>query len=110
MYNLFLIYQQEGRWLEAARLEPKVDRHRRRNPYYLAVLANEAMASREYNEAISLLKRSIRLNSEEYRFHGALAEAQYLAGDHEQAIDSLDTAKSLAPSDVENLDLPFEQN
>ena len=110
LYNLFLIYQQEGRWLEAARLEPKVDRHRRRNPYYLAVLADEALASRQYNEAIALLKRSIRINSEEYRFHGALAEAQYLAGDHENAIDSLDTARSLAPSDAENLVLPFDQN
>lgn len=107
--NLYVIYQQEGRWLEAARLEQKVDRHRRKNPYYLAMLADEAVRSRQYNEAIALLKRSIRINAEEYRFHGAMAQAQYLAGNSEKAMHSLDTARALAPaSDLENLSLTPE--
>ena len=95
--NLYVIYQQEGRWQEAARLEPRVMRHRKRNPYYLAMLADEAQRSRQYDDAISLLKKSIRINNEEYRFHGALAQAQYLAGDHEDALSSLDAARALAP-------------
>lgn len=109
--NLYVIYQQEGRWMEASRLAQQVDRHRRQNPYYLALLADEAVASRQYNEAIALLKRSIRINSDEYRFHDALAQAQYLAGDQQKALNSLDTARSLAPaSDLDNLSLPIEQN
>ena len=40
--------------------------------------------------AIELLRRSIRINEEEYRFHGALAQAQYLAGNREEALNSLD--------------------
>lgn len=95
--NLYVIYLQEGRMAEAGRLEARVERHRKRNPYYLARLATEALESRQYEEAIELLQRSIRINEEEYRFHGALAQALYLAGDHEQALSSLDTARSLAP-------------
>lgn len=110
LYNLYVIYQQEERWLEAARLEQKVDRHRRQNPYYLAILADEAVRSRKYNEAIALLKRSIRINRKEYRFHGAMAQAQFLAGNHDKARNSLDTARSLAPTNAEDLDLPFDQN
>lgn len=109
MNNLFVIYQQEERWLEAARLEQRVTRHRERNPYYLAMLADQALRSRQYDDAIALLKKSIRINGEEYRFHGALAQAHYLAGDHERAISSLDTARSLAPpaaaADLETLPL-----
>lgn len=95
--NLFVIYQQEGRTEEAARLEKRVERHRKRNPYYLAMLASEALRSQHYDDAIDLLQRSIKINSDEYRFHGALAQAQYLAGDYEDALSSLDTARALAP-------------
>ena len=95
--NLYVIYQKEGRAEDAAKLESRVERHRKRNPYYLAMLASEALQSQQYEDAIELLQRSIRLQSEEYRFHGALAQAQYLAGDYENAWSSLDTARSLAP-------------
>ncbi len=95
--NLHVIYLQTGRHEEAAGLEDRVERHRMRNPYYLATLATEALYSQHYDDAIRLLRRSIRLNADEYRFHGALAQAQYLAGDHEEALASLETAKSLAP-------------
>lgn len=95
--NLYVIYLQEGRTDEASRLEERVERHRKRNPYYLAKLATEALASRQYDEAIDLLRRSISINNEEYRFHGALAQAQFLAGKREEALSSLDLARSLAP-------------
>lgn len=95
--NLYVIFEKQGRTAEAAQLESRVQRHRMRNPYYLALLAGEALQSQQYEDAIDLLRRSIKINSEEYRFHGALAQAQYLAGDYEEALSSLDTARSLAP-------------
>lgn len=98
--NLYVIYQQQGRQDEAARLEDRVQRHRMRNPYYLALLATEALQSQQYDDAIQLLRRSIRINDAEYRFHGALAQAQYLAGEYEEALSSLDTARALAPPAV----------
>jgi Flp pilus assembly protein TadD len=99
--NLYVIYQREGRVADAAKLENRVERHRKRNPYYLALLASEALQSAQYQDAIELLQRSIRIQGEEYRFHGALAQAQYLAGDYENAWSSLDTARALAPPAAE---------
>ncbi len=98
--NLYVIYQQEGRFEEAAQLERKVERHRKRNPYYLAKLASDALSSREYQQAINLLEQSIRMDDKEYRFHGALAQAHYLAGNHDDARLSLDLARSLAPPEA----------
>lgn len=98
--NLYVIYEQEGRHSEAARLQTRVERHRKQNPYYLAKLADEALDRAQYDEAIDLLERSIRINGTEYRFHGELARAQYLAGDYEKALSSLDTARSLAPPEA----------
>lgn len=98
--NLFVIYQQEGRDADAAELERRVERHRKRNPYYLAKLATDALESQQYDQAIDLLRRSIRINEQEYRFHGALAQAQYLAGNSKEARVSLDLARSLAPPGV----------
>lgn len=98
--NLYVMYQQQGRIREAAEIEDEVERHRRRNPYYLAMLADDAVASEQYDDAIALLRRSIKINEDEYRFHGALAQAQYLAGRYEEAQSSLDTARSLAPPAV----------
>lgn len=95
--NLHLIYERQGRYKEAEALARKVERHRRRNPYYLARLANEALDRQEYQDAIRLLRKSIRMKEEEYRFYGAMAQAQYLAGNHEEAMDNLDIARSLAP-------------
>ena len=95
--NLYVIYLQEGREGEAAGLESRVERHRQRNPYYLALLADEALRSQQYKDAIRLLRRSIKIQGDEYRFHGALAQAQYLSGNHEDALSSLDMARSLAP-------------
>ena len=98
--NLYVIYEQEGRYSEAAQLQSQVERHRKRNPYYLAQLAGEALDRQAYDEAIDLLKRSIKIDDQEYRFHGELARAQYLAGDYDKALSSLDTARSLAPPEA----------
>ena len=95
--NLYRLYESQGRWQEASGLEKTVERHRRQNPYYLARLADNALESEQYDDAIKLLKRSIRINDREYRFHGALAQALYLAGDYDDALSSLDTARALAP-------------
>jgi Flp pilus assembly protein TadD len=98
--NLYVIYLQEGRESEAANLRNRVERHRKRNPYYLAKLAGEALQEQQYAEAIDLLQRSIKINGREYRFHGALAQALYLSGNYQDATASLDLARSLAPPDA----------
>jgi len=111
MNNLFLIYEEEGDLESAAALQKRVDKIRRKNPYYLLHLAEVANEERRYLDAISLLNRAIRLDENEYRFYYTLAQSQYYAGETEIARASLDRARQLAPTNLQDgpLTLP-DQN
>jgi tetratricopeptide (TPR) repeat protein len=112
--NLFLIYQREGNLAAAQELQARVERHRRRNPYYLYFLSSQAADQGNYEESMAILEKAIRLNDSEYRFHYELARIQALSGDRKAAQASLERALQLAPdgspisgASLENLpDLP----
>ena len=65
--------------------------------------ASSALAAGEdsierWADAIDLLNHAIRLESNEYRFHYALAQALYSSGHPEVARTSLERARDLAPA------------
>ena len=95
--NLFLIYKKEGNIEAAQRLQAQVDRHRRKNPYYLYFLSTQAADEGNYEESTSILEKAISLNEDEYRFHYELARLQVLKGDLKAAQASLERAQQLAP-------------
>jgi len=94
--NLYDLYSEGGDLEAAAALEGRVERNRRRNPYYLHHLAELASEEERWDEAIDLLNRAIDIDAEEYRFHYTLAHAQFHAGQIETAHTSLDRARELA--------------
>jgi len=95
--NLHTLYTEEGDLEAAAVIEQRVERNRRNNPYYLHHLAEVANEEQRWADAIDLLNRAIRLEANEYRFHYALAQAQYGSGQPEVARASLDRARELIP-------------
>ena len=95
--NLHTILVQEGDQVQARKLSSRVKRHRLKNPYYLHRLSSQALDERRYEDAIALLKRAIKLNKEEYRFHFTLAHSLLLNGEKDAALRSLGQAKQLAP-------------
>jgi len=97
--NLHSIYVEEGNLVQANKTKSKVERHRRKNPYYLHKLSFQALDERRYKDAIELLNRAIKLNNEEYRFHFTLARTLVLNGEKDAALQSLVQAKQLAPPD-----------
>jgi Flp pilus assembly protein TadD len=99
--NLYVVLVEEGDWLAAEAVQRRVERHRRKNPYYLHHLSIEALSEQRYTDAIELLYRAINLNEEEYRFHFTLARSLFLNGENDIALNSLDRAKQLAPQDAE---------
>ena len=103
--NLHTLYHEEGNLEAAATIEKRVDRNRRNNPYYLHYLAELAIEEQRWNDAIELLDRAIGLEANEYRFHYALAQARYHAGDSDKALASLERARELAPA--EQLETPL---
>jgi tetratricopeptide (TPR) repeat protein len=98
--NLHMLYTEEGDLEAAAEIAKQVEKNRRNNPYYLLYLAEVASEERRWPDAIDLLNRAIRMEANEYRFHYALAQAQYLAGNTEQARLSLERARDLAPPNL----------
>jgi Flp pilus assembly protein TadD len=99
--NLIMIYHEEENFAAAEALERKLEQHRRRNPYYLMELANEAAAEERYRESIKLLHQSIDLKEKEYQFHLALARSLRLLGKPAAAQQSIERARELAPGPEE---------
>jgi len=107
--NLYSIYTEQGNETAAREMKSRVERHRRKNPYYLQQLSVEAVDEGRYNDAIKLIRRAIRIKEEEYRFHVTLASYLALSGEDDAALQSLERARQLAPSasaldDIELID------
>lgn len=98
--NLFSIYDEDGPAEAAAELQARVERNRRRNPFYLNYLAEVAIEEELWEDAIRYANRAIRLQEDEYRFYYRLAQSQYQAGEHNDAQNNLQMARQLAPEGV----------
>lgn len=108
--NLFSIYDEDGQAEAAAVFQARVERNRRRNPFYLNYLAEVAIEEKDWQEAIQYANRAIRLQEDEYRFYYRLAQSQFQAGDTSRAQSNLQVARQLAPNwvDLSELVLPGE--
>jgi Flp pilus assembly protein TadD len=96
--NLYAIYIEQGNEAAARDIKSRVERHRRKNPYYLQQLSVEAVDEGRYDDAVKLIRKAIKIKEEEYRFHVTLASYLALSGEQDKALKSLERAKQLAPS------------
>jgi len=95
--NLHVIYTEDGDLEAAAKFGARVERNRRKNPYYVQYLAEVAIEEKRYSDAIGLARKAIRMDANEYRFYYTLAQAQYLDGEINLAQTSLHRAMQHAP-------------
>ena len=100
MSNLYQVYIEQGNLQAAEKLENRVERYRRDNPYYLLHLSDEALALNQYEESTKLLQRAIKKKDDDHQLHFALAKTQYLSGEAMAAENSLSRARELAPRDM----------
>ena len=98
--NLYEVYLEQGKFESAADLEPRVERYRRNNPYYLLRLSDAALGREQYKESISLLRKAIKKKDDDHQLHFALAKTQYLSGELAEAESSLLRARELAPESM----------
>ena len=109
MSNLYEVYIAREKYQAADAMFAKVDRYRRKNPYYLMMLGEEERALGRYEESISLLTSAIRKKQDDHLLHFELAKSQYLQGEIEAAEISLSKARQLAPSEwMAMYDKPLE--
>jgi Flp pilus assembly protein TadD len=100
MGNLHDLYVAAGRMEEAAKLQRRVERYRRENPYYLLFLGEEALAAGDLVQAEDLLRQALRRKEDEHRLHFALAQVLYRSGRRQAAASSLARARELAPPEI----------
>ena len=75
--NLSLLLSMQGKEDEAQTIENKIFNLRSHNPYYFALLADEAFYKHNYRKAIKYYKRAIRLNNTIHEFYFGLAKVYY---------------------------------
>jgi Flp pilus assembly protein TadD len=103
--NLYTIYDEDGDFEKATAIQARVERNRLKNPYYLNYLAEVAVEEQRFDDAIGLLNKALRIESNEYRFYFTLAQSQFLSGKTGLAQESLEQARQLAPPGLEPSEL-----
>ena len=90
--NLANLYAGQGKERRAARLERRVEKHRRRNPFYHYRLSLQASASGKAREAIDHMRRAVRRAPDQPRFRTRLAELYHGEGRRREAERNLELA------------------
>lgn len=75
--NLAILLRKKGADEEAQRIETTLQMKRNKNPYYHAVLADEAYFNQNYSQAVSHYKKGIQLNRKVHELYFGLAKTYY---------------------------------
>jgi Flp pilus assembly protein TadD len=105
MGNLAALYVREGLYEEAARLRAIESNLRKRDPYYFAFLASEAIEKDDFAKAQKLIQRAIKIHPKDADFYVTLGYIYQAQNKLNEAIDTLNKARNYVASDkTENLD------
>ena len=77
MSNLSVLLKSEGQIEEAVKIDNSIVKKRQRNPYYQALLADEAFHDGDADLAVILYKKAIKLDNKAHEFYFGLAKAYY---------------------------------
>jgi Flp pilus assembly protein TadD len=83
--NLSLLLAQTNRKNEANEIAAKIASERQDNPYYFALLADEAFQQQNWREAVKHYKKAVKMSPNEHEFYFGLAKTYYQLGDIEQS-------------------------
>ncbi len=78
--NLAILLHSENKLKEAEKIENKLHLKRKNNPYYQALLADEASYRHDYMLAITQYKRALKLDASVHEFYFGLAKVYYQMG------------------------------
>jgi tetratricopeptide (TPR) repeat protein len=99
MSNLADLYRKTGDQEKAEKWAKKVERFRKKNPYYHFALGERAYGSGDFEAAVGHYRDALKRNSREHHFHFALAKAYMRLGKLEEVASALEKAKKHAPDE-----------
>jgi Tfp pilus assembly protein PilF len=94
--NLAKLYEQRGLHELAAEYRERVRRHQEGNPYFHFFKAEQAALAGDFDAALALVDRAIRLRKDEHKFHFLRAEILARTGREEASRASLELARDYA--------------
>lgn len=90
--NLSILLEMQGKFDESRKIDSAIIKHRIKNPYYHALLADEALYDGMPYKAIMHYKRALKLDQRMHEFHFGLAKAYSIVGDLEKAQSAMKKA------------------
>jgi tetratricopeptide (TPR) repeat protein len=100
--NLARLFHKQERTEEALFLEKHVHKIRKKNPYYHALLANDAMFIKQYQVAIKHYRNAIRLDKKQHEFYFGLAVAYYQQNNVLLSYQAMEKALALSSTHKSN--------
>jgi Flp pilus assembly protein TadD len=94
--NLAILYQMTGKAKEAEKYNEKLERYRRKNPYYMIELSKQEIEKGNYSKALRWAKKAIKKHSKEHEFYFVAAKAYAYLGDTDEAMLNLELAEKHA--------------
>lgn len=95
--NLQILLLEQGNTARAQKISKLLIKARKKNPYYHALLGNEAYYRKDYKIAIKHYNRARKMQPGEHEFYFGLAKTYYKLGDLKLSQYHLKKAKKLAP-------------
>jgi Flp pilus assembly protein TadD len=96
--NLASLYESIGELELAAEYRERIRNYQQRNPYYHYARARSAFNERRFEDALTAVKRAVRLKGDEAEFYDLKARAHLELGERPRAADSFVRARDYADS------------
>lgn len=100
LQNAAALYQSMGDTARVARMQARLERVRRRDPFFQFMQGNIAERNGDYTQAVRYYKEAVRLYGSAHQFHFGLARAYFLAGDDRLAEREMTLARNLGGTDA----------
>jgi Flp pilus assembly protein TadD len=94
--NLAILYQITGKKKDAEKYSKKLEKYRRKNPYYMIELSKQEIEKGDYSKALRWAKKAIKKHSDEDEFYYVAAKAYAYLGDTDKAMLNLKLAEEYA--------------
>ena len=85
-----------SRTKDAEKYNKRLERYRRKNPYYMIELSKQEIEKGDYSKALKWAKKAIKKHSGEHEFYFVAAKAYAYLGDTDEAMLNLKLAEEYA--------------